>query len=161
MKRRVTIALFSALLVTAAMAEQTYSGPRPPKKDVVYLLEAEKLIQTEVQQASESKSKERRVFSVPGTTSPARTPVPEPIFLFSPNTIRPDQLVLYRLEATNGRREGVIASQKMEEDENDLRLTLRKVDENLYRIEASHMIDPGEYALLLRGGNTAFCFTVY
>jgi len=143
------------------MAEPIYSGPRPPKKDVVYLLQAEKLIETEVQQASESKAKEGGGFSVPGSTSPARTPLPEPIFLFSPNTIRPDQLVLYRLQVTNGRREGVVTNSKMEDDENDLRLTLRRVGENLYRIEASHMLEPGEYALLPRGGNTAFCFTVY
>ena len=143
------------------MAALIYSGPRPPKKDVVYLLQAEKLIETEVQQSSESKSKEGRVFSVPGTRSPARTPVPEPIFLFSPNTIRPDQLVLYRLEVMNWHREGVAANRKMEDTENDLRLTLRKLDEGLYRIEASHMLEPGEYGLLPRGGNTAFCFTVY
>jgi hypothetical protein len=161
MKARRFVAFFSLLLLIAARAQQAYSGPRPPKKDLVYLLQAQRLIETEVQQASESKSKEGQVVSVPGTTSTARTPLPEPIFLFSPGAIRADRLVLYRFEATNGRREVVISKRKAEDDEHDLRVTLRKLDESLYRIEASHMLEPGEYALLPQSSTIAFCFTVY
>lgn len=159
MTRRIFVTVLPLSLLPG-WAQERYSGPRPPKKDVAYLLEAGKLIQTEMQQITESKSKGGRVFSVSGTTSPARTPLPEPIFLFSSGRISAAQLDLYRFEVKNGRRE--VAAQKNEDDnDEDLRITLRQLDEGLYRIEASHMLDPGEYALSAKDDNTAFCFTVY
>lgn len=160
MTRRIFLTSLPISFAVTARAQGKYSGPRPPKKDIPYLLEAQKLIQTEVQQARQSKSQEGQIFSVPGANSTARTPLPEPIFLFSPEKIDPTQLQLYRFVVNGGRRDVMIGKQDSDEEEN-LRLTLRKLDESLYRIEASHMLDPGEYALSPHGSNTAFCFTVY
>ncbi len=127
-----------------------------------YLLEADKLVETEVQQASQSKSKEGQVLSVPGTTSTARTPLPEPIFLFLSEKISPDQLGLYRFEIKEGRREAILGKHKSDEDEQEVfHLTVRKLDAGLSRIEAAEMLNPGEYSLSPEGVDTAFCFTVY
>jgi hypothetical protein len=160
MTRRELLTFLPLSFAIAAQGQEKYSGPRPPKKDVPYLLEADKLVAVEVQQASQSSSKEGQIFSVPGTTSTARTPVPEPIFLLSADKIAPDQLGIYRFEVKDGRREVLIGKHKTEDDQ-ILRLTVRQLDAGLFRIEASEMLDPGEYALSPQGVNTAFCFTVY
>lgn len=145
-------------LAIAACGQGKYFGPRPAKKDIPYLLEADKLIQTETQQATESTSKEGQLYSVAGATSAARTPLPEPIFLFWADKMSADQLGLYRFEVKDGRRQVVLGKHA---DAQDLRITLRPLDTGLYRIEASQMLDPGEYSLSPQGANTAFCFTVY
>jgi hypothetical protein len=160
MTRRELLTVFPLSFALAAQAQEKYSGPRPSQKDLPYLLEADKLVPVERQQASESNSKAGQVLSVPGTTSKARTPLPEPIFLLWAEKITPDQLGIYRFEVKDGRREVVIGRHKSEDDE-VLRLTVRPLDEGLFRIEASEMLDPGEYALSPEGANTAFCFTVY
>lgn len=161
MTRRSFVIGVSAALASIAKAQRSYSGPKPSKKDLPYLLEAQRLIPAEAEPATESKSKADRTFSVPGTSSNARTPLPEPIFLFASDKINPEQLALYRLEVNNGHREVAPAQGGDEDNPEDLRLTLRTLDQGLYRIEASHMLDPGEYALKASDNNTAFCFTIY
>jgi hypothetical protein len=149
-------------LSALAPAQEKYSGPKPPNKDIPYLLHGEKLIATEVQKANQSNSKAGQVFFVPGTTSPARTPLAEPIFLFSPDHFRAEQLGLFRFEVRDGRREVVISGKRSKEDERRVfHLALRRLDQDLFRIEASEILEAGEYALSPEGDNTAFCFTVY
>lgn len=165
MKRRTfcqTLPFIVTLTLSAQEAQEKYSGPKPPKKDVPFLLHADKLIETEIEPAQESKTKEGQVFFVPGTTSPARTPLAEPIFLFSPDRLRADQLGLFRFEVKNGRREVLISNKrKSDEDKPAFHLSVRRLEEDLFRIEVSEMLDPGEYSLSPEGENTAFCFTVY
>ena len=149
-------------LSALAPAQEKYSGPKPPNKEIPHLLHGEKLIATEVQKASQSNSKAGQVFFVPGTTSPARTPLAEPIFLFSPDHVRAEQLGLFRFEVRDGRREVVMSAKRRKEDEERVfHLALRRLDQDLFRIEASEMLGAGEYALSPEGDNTAFCFTVY
>src|SRR3954447_5355104 len=45
-------------------ADERYSGPVPPKKDVLYLVHADTLIETEVATASQSASKNDQLFIV-------------------------------------------------------------------------------------------------
>ncbi len=159
MRRRMAVAALVALCAALDFAQESYSGPRPPQKDVPYLLEASKLIPTEVVSSSSSEASREPVFSVPGTTSPARTPLPEPIFLFSPGQLHADQFALRKLEIKDGHRELTPRSRTSEDQ--DLRLTLRKLAPDVYRIEADEMLDPGPYALVPQGGNVIFCFDVY
>lgn len=162
MTLRALLIALPLFLSAVALPQGTYSGPKPPKKDVPYLLHGDKLIATEVEAATQSASKEGQVFFVPGVTSPARTPLVEPIFLFSPDHFRAEQLGLFRFEVRNGRREVVISGKHKKRDEEPVfHLSLRRLDENLLRIEVSGMLDPGEYALSPEGDNTAFCFAVY
>lgn len=137
-------------------AQSSYSGPRPPKKDVPYLIEASRLIETEVEQAPASK-KTGQAFSIPGAASTTRTPIPEPAFLFSPSQLRADEFVLRRFETKNGERE--LTRQSSADD--DLHLTVRKLAPGLDRIEVDEMLDAGQYALVPQGESTIFCFDVY
>ncbi len=69
------------ILTASAIAfGQKYTGPRPPKPDVLYLVHADNLIPTEVTEAKPETKKNEIMYSIPGTTSPARTPLAEPIF---------------------------------------------------------------------------------
>jgi hypothetical protein len=162
MTRRTLLTSLILVLSAAASAQEKYSGPKPANKDLPYLLHAEKLIATEVKKADQSNSKEGQVFFVSGTTSLARTPLAEPIFIFSPDHFRAEQLGLFRFEVRNGRREVVISGKHKRQDaEGPLHLSLRRLEGDLFRIEVSEMLSPGEYALSPEGDNTAFCFTVY
>lgn len=162
MTRRTLFKSLPLLLSAAASAQNKHSGSKPANKDIPYLLHADKLIATEVQKASQTNSKEGQVFFVSGVTSPVRTPLAEPIFLFSPDHFRAEQLGLFRFEVKNGRREVVISGKHKRDDaEGVFHLSLRRLEEDLFRIEVSDMLNPGEYALSPEGDNTAFCFTVY
>lgn len=157
---KLLVAAVFALCLDAA----SYDGPRPPAKDVPYLKEATKLVATELQQSTEEKSKSGTVYTVSGATSSARTPIPEPIFLFASGKIDATTLELAHFTVKDGKRELVLGSKKSSDDDDDqplLHLTVRKLDTGLYEIEAAEMLQPGEYALSPQGSNTAFCFTVY
>jgi hypothetical protein len=156
-------ALFGILPVCLAIAGQNASDPKPPKTDLPYLLEAEKLIATDGQPISRSGPKDDETISVKGTTSSARTPLPEPIFLFSPGQISANDFELIQFQVADGKRQwkkGQPANTG-DEPEQVLRLTVRPVREGVVRIEAAVMLNPGEFALLPRGKDIAFCFTVF
>jgi hypothetical protein len=155
----------AVLVVSAAMAlaQNKASEPKPPKADLPYLLKATKLIATEPQTLNRSGPKSDETISVSGVTSPARTPLPEPIFLFSPGEIKAGDFELIRFQVGNGHRRWKKGQQSSADDEPEepLPLTLRPVAKGVIRIEAAVMLNPGEYALIPRGKNTAFCFTVF
>jgi hypothetical protein len=164
MQRRALLKAVLAAVATSASAHQKSATPKPPKNDLPYLLEAQKLIPTQALPATRSSSKDDQTITVSGITSPARTPLPEPIFLFSPGQINANQFELLRFQVVNGRRQwtkGKQANPDDQEPEGILRLTLRPVAEGVIRIEAAEMLNPGEYALIPQGQNTAFCFTVF
>ncbi len=162
MKRRTLLKTLSALVVTIVSAQQKDAGPRPPQTDLPYLLEAEKLIPTDAQPAT--RSKDDKTITVSGATSSVKTPLPEPIFLFSPGQINATQFELFHFQVSNGRRQWIKGSEERPDNdapEDTIRLTLRPMGQGVVRIEAAEMLDPGEYALIARGQNTAFCFTVF
>lgn len=162
MTRRTILKCFPLALSIEARAQDKYSGPKPANKDLPYLLHGDKLVPTEVETATQSNSKEGQVFFVSGTTSPARTPLSEPIFLFSPERFRVEQLGVFRFQVRNGRREVVISGKhKKQSEEAVFHLSVHRLAEDLYRLEVSDVLDPGEYSLSPEGDNTAFCFTVY
>ncbi len=157
------LALLTALLCACAgWAQSDYSGPRPPKPDIPYLLHADNLIATEVTEAKEEQRKGASTYVIPGATSSARTPLAEPIFLFESEKIPPESLELYKLETKNGARE-VTMSQKRRKDNRQLRVSVKRLGGKLYRIEVDEGLglENGEYSLSPTGSNQAFCFTVY
>jgi hypothetical protein len=143
------------------LAADKYAGPRPKKKDVLYLVHADNLIETETVTAEQSTGKDGQVFGVPGAASPVRTPLAEPIFLLATEEITPDSLGLYQFDVRNGRREIVITGKKRKSSNKQFHLSVRNLERGLYRIEASEPLDPGEYSISPEGSNTAFCFSVY
>lgn len=158
-RRQILAALAGMAVVsrTGAAADK-YSGPVPPKKDIPYLLHADNLVETEVVNASESSQKKDVTFSVPGETSPARTPLAEPIFLFASDRIAPDTLSLYQFDVKDGRREIRIPRSK---GVKSFHTSLRTLAPGLFRIEAAEYLENGEYSLSPQGQNIAFCFTVF
>jgi hypothetical protein len=160
--RRKALGAVAALpaLGTLRAADEKYSGPVPPKKDVLYLLHADNLIETEVATASQSASKNDQLFIVQGETSPARTPLAEPIFLLSPDRLTPASLGLYKFEVSGGRRQITIPKKKGKGPK-VYHTSVRTLAPGLFRIEAAEYLENGEYSLSPEGENTAFCFTVY
>jgi hypothetical protein len=159
MVRRSTflLSLGSAL----AFPQRKYDGPRPSKPDVLYLQHATNLIETEVIEAKEEKRKDDLVYFVPGASSSARTPMAEPIFLLESKSLLPDKLELYRFEVKNGRREVVRPAKRRKDSARPLHLSLRKLADGLYRVEANEFLANGEYAITPSDSNKVFCFQVY
>lgn len=160
--RRQAIAVGFAFGATALVRAQDekYNGPIPPKKDVPYLLHADTLIETEVAGASQSSSKNDDVFSVPGETSSARTPLAEPIFLLAADKLSPESLGLYQFEVSKGRRQ-ISIGRKRGKGAKVFHTSVRNLGPGLFRIEAAEYLENGEYSLSPEGENVAFCFTVF
>jgi hypothetical protein len=154
----------SLLLMTIAalaFAQEKYTGPRPPKPDLLYLVHADNLIPTETADAKSESKHNEVVYTIDGASSPARTPLAEPIFLIQADKIQPQQLELYRLEVKGGRREVNIATRHTRGGNRPLRLTVTPLGDRLYRVEADEELDNGEYAISPNGSDTVFCFEVY
>ena len=144
-----------------AAEEEKYSGPRPPKPDLPYLMHADNLIATEAGEAREDrKGKSDSTYTIPGAASSARTPLAEPVFLFQSDKIAPESLQLFRLEVKGGSREVVIGKKK---SGHPLHLSVKPLGGRLYRIEVNEGLglENGEYSLSPESSNTVFCFAVY
>src|SRR5579862_3045848 len=95
-------------LAFCAQAEK-YSGPKPPKPDVPYLVHADNLLETEVLEAKEQKKKDVVTYIIPGANSTAKTPLASPIFLIQADKIAADKLQLFQLTSKGGQREVVFS----------------------------------------------------
>ena len=155
--RKYAIVLSLSMLAWA----QKYDGPRPPKKDVIYLLHADNLVPTESGEAQQEGKKNDTVYTFPGASSSARTPLAEPIFVIDADSIRPDSVELYKMDVKSGHREVRVSGGSRHSGSKALRLSVTKLDKNLYKLEASETLDPGQYALSPSSGNHVFCFEVY
>src|SRR5579884_3621662 len=79
-------------LCLSLMADEKYDGPKPDKPDVPYIVQAGTLIETELKQATESHQKKDTIYTVPGASSPAKTPLAEPKFVLQAKNITPQNL---------------------------------------------------------------------
>lgn len=144
------------------LAAEKYSGPLPPKPDIPYLLHADHLIETEIGQARQEGRKNETAYVIAGASSPARTPLAEPIFLIDVQQLSPDRVELYRLEVKNGNREVSLATRSHRgESSGPFHLMVTRLAEHLYRVEADEPLEDGEYALTPSGDNRVFCFEIY
>ena len=157
---RPLIFLLLAGAAIVAIDAEDYTGPRPPKPDVLYLVHASNLIPTEVAEAQQESKKDDTTFSVPGASSGVRTPVAEPIFLIRSEKIKADALELYRFDVKNGRSQ-LTLSRKRKDGSGPFHLSVTKLDKDLYRVEADEALENGEYSLSPSGSNAVFCFQVY
>ena len=149
------------LLAVWAVRADDYTGPRPAKADIPYLVHAANLVSTEVAEAQQEGTKKgESTFSVAGAASSARTPLAEPIFLLRSEKIKPESLELYRFEVKNGRRQLSLAKKRSDKT-GPFHLSVTKLDKDLYRVEADEALENGEYSLSPSGSNAVFCFQVY
>jgi hypothetical protein len=155
--RTLTLALVAVATLTA---QSDYTGPIPPKADILYLLHASTLVETQVSEAKQDSKKGGTTFSIDGASSPARTPLAEPIFIVRVEKLNPDRLELYKFDVNKGRRELTIKDNPGRNDR-ALHLSVTKLSKDLYRIEASEPLPNGEYSLSPSGSNQVFAFQVY
>lgn len=145
-------------------AQNKYTGPRPPKPDMVYLLHASELVPTEAGEAKEETRKDVVANVMKGVASSARTPLAEPIFLIATEKLDAGKFELYRMDTKNGQREVVVPNDPKKRAKNapkPLRLKWEKVETGLFRLEANEYLENGEYCLTPAGSQQVFCFQVY
>lgn len=148
-------------LALACAAAERYTGPRPPKADVPYLMHADNLIETESATASSEQRKDTTVATLNGATSSVKTPLAEPIFIIKTEKFQPDKFEAYKLEAKNGKREVVIGHKKGKNVGRPIYLAVTRLDDRLYRIEVDEPLENGEYTLTPEGSDATFSFSIY
>lgn len=146
------------LCAVAALAQTKYSGPRPPKPDLPYLVHADNLVPTEAGEAKANERKDEILYTIPGASSPAKTPLASPILLLAAQKLDPARLQLYKLESKDGQRQILFRKKKPAQP---LRLDVTQLAEGLYRIEVDESLENGEYSLTPEGSDAVFCFQVY
>jgi hypothetical protein len=151
------------LLLSAAWlsCDEKYDGPVPPKPDLPYLLQAKKLSEVEIGKARQERRKDDTVSIIAGPGSSARTPLPEPIFILDARELEPQKIELFRLEVKDGNREVSLPNKDHTGASQPLHLRITPLGGHLYKIEASEMLEEGEYALAPTGDNRIFCFEIY
>lgn len=150
----------ATLLATATAAEK-YTGPRPPKADLPYLMHADKLIETEAAVAKDETRKNQQIAWLEGASSGVKTPVAEPIFVVRTEKLQPERLQVYRMEPKNGRREVVVTTKKGKGAARPIPVVITRLDQNLYKIEVDQLLENGEYTLSPDGSQETFSFQVY
>ncbi|MCU0228626.1 MAG: hypothetical protein MUF01_13400 [Bryobacterales bacterium] len=154
--------LSAALLASCALwAEMPYSGAKPAKKDLPYLVLGNRLVETEQAEASQAEVKNRTTYTVQGASSSARTPLAEPAFLLLPGEMKPESLSLYAMKVEKGVRSLSFSSKPRKDDPRSIPLLFHPRKDGTMMIESNQYLDPGEYCLSPQGANTVFCFQVY
>ncbi len=161
MSRVVACTFLAFALVAALHAQSRYDGPRPEKADLPYMLHARNLVETEPGEAVMSTDKRFTVYTVAGATSSARTPVPEPIFLFKSERINADRLSLYKMTVERGSRVIRFPERPGKNTPKPVFLMVTPLEKGLFKVEVNEPIEDGEYCLTPDGENTVFCFTTY
>lgn len=162
--RRTLLALccLAVAVAVTATAQKKYTGPRPAKPDVPFLLIIDKLIEVESAMAQESSAKNSTTYTVSGESSNVRSPVPEPVFLFQAEKLNPERLSLFRMNPAGGKRSLTIPTGKKPKNAPvPVYFLTTPLDGGLFRIEVNEYIPPGEYCFSPDGSNQVFCFTTY
>jgi hypothetical protein len=158
----VPVLMLAALTGVMAQSSKKYTGPRPPKPDVPFLLHASNLIPTEESEATEEKRKDNTANLILGATSPVRTPLAEPIFLIETRQLDATKIELFQMTVKNGKREVVFGSKANKDDEKKRKRVLAtRLEPGLFRIEASQILENGEYCLSPTDSQKVFCFQIY
>lgn len=159
MLRRLFLAAAGSVLL--ANAADKYDGPRPPKPDVPYMLQASRLIETEAAEAHQDNKKGEITYTIDGASSPAKTPLAEPIFIINTQELSAERLELYKLDVRNGHREVTMSQKRRRGGPKPIHLLVTRLADHLYRVEADEHLDNGEYSLSPNDTNRVFCFQIY
>jgi hypothetical protein len=155
--RLCTLAILSAGFLIGGME---YAGPRPPRKDTVYLVQADQLVATEVTVARKQSTAGDITYIVPGERSTARTPLASLTLMIEAENLSADKLRLFRLDIRDGHRE-LRFHYKNKGGAFPLRADISNIAEGIYRIDVLDSLSAGEYVLSPDGANDVFCFEVF
>jgi hypothetical protein len=161
MKSILGIAVLAFAAAALGSAQDKYTGPRPPKPDLPYLMHADNLEPTQAAEAKEEQVKNLVVYALAGPACAAKTPLAGPIFLIQTEKLDAAKLELYRMEVKDGRRQVAFSKKKPKDSARPIRLGVSRLEEGLFRIEVDESLEPGEYSLTPSGSNQVFCFQVY
>jgi hypothetical protein len=148
------------LLCACPLLADKYSGPRPAKPDLPYLMHADDLIPVESGEAKQDDRKGDVNFVIPGANSTVRTPLASPAFLILTDQLQADHLQLYKLQSKGGQRE-VLIRRRNKLVARPIRLNVTRLDDQLYKIEVDEILENGEYSLSPTDSNQVFCFQIY
>jgi hypothetical protein len=148
------------LLCAAPLMAEKYTGPRPPKPDLPYLIHADNLIPTESAEAKQDERKGDITFTIPNANSSVRTPLASPAFLILTDQLQADRLQLFKLQSKGGQRE-VLYRHRGKPAAHPIRLNVVRLDDNLYKVEVDEILENGEYSLSPADSNQVFCFQIY
>lgn len=160
MRHLFVLTLVAAVFITSGLGAERYTGPRPPKPDVPYLLHADNLLETEAATAKEDTRKDLRIATVPGATSNVKTPLAEPIFVIKPQKFRADKFGVYRMTVRNGNREVVVDAKNAKNVSRPIHVVVTRLDDALYKIEVDEPLENGEYTLSPEGSDDVFSFAI-
>ena len=151
------------LVALPAAAQKKYTGPRPPSPDAPFLIHANKLLPVETATAREAQGKNETSYTVDGSASATKTPVPEPVFLFLSDKINPERLSLYRMETKSGQRTLALPTdaRKKKDNARPIFILVTPLENKLFKVEVNEPLDNGEYCLSPEGSNTVFCFSEF
>ena len=150
----------AVILPIVAPAQPKYTGPKPPKQDLPYLVLGDTLIPLEVYTASQQDRKDDTLYTIPGDASAAKTPLASPVFVLDAAKIDATKLQLFRMEVKGGHRE-LVFRKKGKANLQPITLSISVVSGTLYRLEVVPSLENGEYSLSPEGSNQVFSFTVY
>jgi hypothetical protein len=148
------------LLCVCPLLAEKYTGPRPAKADLPYLMHADNLIPTESLEAKQEDRKGEVAYAIPGANSTVRTPLASPAFLILTDQLQADKLQLFKLQSKGGQRE-VLVSRRKKLVARPIRLNVTRLDDNLYKLEVDEILENGEYSLSPADSNQVFCFQIY
>jgi hypothetical protein len=159
--RLISVFLLVTCISIPAVAAEKYTGPRPPKADVPYLLHADNLIETEIGAASTENRKDNATAVINGANSPVKTPLSEPIFIIRTDRLQADRFEVYRLESKDGKREVSLGNKKGKNAGRPVYLNITRLDDKLFRIEVDEPLENGEYTMTPQGSDSTFSFAIY
>jgi hypothetical protein len=137
-----------------------YTGPRPPKPDLPYLIHADTLVPTESLEAKQDERRNEITYIIAGANSSARTPLASPAFLILTDQIQADRLQLFKLQSKGGQRQ-VLFTRRKKLVAHPIRLNVTRLGDNLYKVEVDEILENGEYSLTPADSNQVFCFQIY
>ncbi len=143
---------------------QEYDGPNPPKPDIPYLLHAHNLIEPEIGEARVEERRNETANILEGASSPVRTPLAEPIFIFESDEIPVESISLWQVEKVRNTREIAFPNDPQRQRRRGpfpVHLTVKPLAGDMYWIEVNQYLENGEYCLSPDGSQTVFCFQIY
>ncbi len=155
------ILAIATLSVAILAGQPKYTGPRPPKKNIPYLVQAGNPVEPEISLALQIINNDLITYVISGEKPPVRTPLSSPWFVIDSTGITDvEKLRLFRLQAQGGHRT-VTFQNKNKRGAMPLRLEIKPVAGSLYQLEVVDTLTPGEYVLTPDGSNDVFCFEVF